>query len=113
MSAPAVVTGASLLVMFVVIGASRGSYPDSSNVTDAVWYTTLAFLFVSYCLTVYSVNCFVRGECVVWGWFHAITFAFMAVLSVLWVFTNKPTSTTAPTAATTAPATTATTNVTQ
>ena len=45
--------------------------------------TILAILTVAMLPSLYSINCLVGGNCVVWAWYHAIILSFWCVCAAL------------------------------
>ena len=60
------------------------------NLTERLFIILL--MLVPFGLSVYSINCFVVGKCVVWSWIHAIIVLLWVVLFVLGavLFSRKP-----------------------
>jgi hypothetical protein len=45
--------------------------------------TILAILTVAMLPSLYSINCLIGGNCVVWAWYHAVILAFWCVCASL------------------------------
>lgn len=54
--------------------------------------TILAILTVAMLPSLYSINCLVGGNCVVWAWYHAIILSFWCVCAALLSMQKKTTA---------------------
>jgi hypothetical protein len=53
--------------------------------------TILAILTVAMLPSLYSINCLVGGNCVVWAWYHAVILSFWCVCAALLSMQKKTT----------------------
>ena len=88
LSTPAYIASVAYLVLLVVIlftpssslmqGDSQDKPPTlSSKIINVV------LLLIPIALSVYSINCFIVGGCVVWSWINAISILLWVLLLVL------------------------------
>jgi hypothetical protein len=54
--------------------------------------TILAILTVAMLPSLYSINCLVGGNCVVWAWYHAVILSFWCVCAALLSMQKKTTA---------------------
>ena len=69
-----------LLSSFVILAASLVL---KKNLSANDRLTILAILTVAMLPSLYSVNCLVGGNCVVWAWYHSIILSFWCICAAL------------------------------
>lgn len=88
LSTPAYIASVAYLVMLIVILFTPSSVimqgdPHNKPPTLSSKIINVVLLLIPVALSVYSINCFVVGGCVVWSWINAISILLWVLLFVL------------------------------
>ena len=88
LSKPAYIAAVSYLVLVLVILFSPASawmqgddVQKPPSFANKLW--SILFMLIPIALSIYSINCFVVGGCVVWSWINAISVLLWVLLLVL------------------------------
>lgn len=84
-----------VLVVFILLGVDASSYHEHRKHTKhhehqhTEWHyfkqrlLTVILMFIPICISVYSINCFVKGKCVAWSYLHALCVVIWVLMFVL------------------------------
>lgn len=92
---PAYTAAVAYLVLIIIILLSPSSTlmqdtESNKSQTFSSKILSVILLLVPIALSIYSINCFVVGGCVVWSWIHAISVLLWVLLLVLaLIISNK------------------------
>jgi protein-S-isoprenylcysteine O-methyltransferase Ste14 len=89
LSKPAMLAAISYLIMaFIIIlpfdiGNYDSKYEKTKEYNFSYRVLLLIIMLIPIGLSIYSINCFVIGKCVVWGYINAIIIALWVMLFVM------------------------------
>ena len=77
------------LMIFILLGVDASAYHKHHEHHHSKWQhfkqrlLTVILMFIPICISVYSINCFVRGNCVAWSYLHAVCVVIWVLMFVL------------------------------
>jgi len=88
LSTPAYIAAVAYLILVIVILFAPASYMIQGTETDKPQsfshkLVSVVLLLIPIALSIYSINCFVVGGCVVWSWINAVSVLLWVLLLVL------------------------------
>jgi hypothetical protein len=88
LSKPAYIAAVAYLILVIVILFTPASYAMQGTETEkpqsfASKVVSIILLLIPVALSIYSINCFVVGGCVVWSWINAVSVLLWVLLLVL------------------------------
>ena len=91
LSRPAYLAAIAYMIMALVIllpfNVSSGMQSELQELSSGYVFTQRLFIVVlmliPICLSIYSINCFVVGKCVTWGYIHASVIIAWVLLFVI------------------------------
>lgn len=87
-----------VFVVFILLGVDASSYHEHHKHHKhnkhhehhhTQWHyfkqrlLTVILMFIPICISVYSINCFVKGKCVAWSYLHALCVVIWVLMFVL------------------------------
>jgi hypothetical protein len=88
LSKPAYIAAVAYLILVIVILFTPASYAIEGTETEKPQsfsnkLVSIILLLIPIALSIYSMNCFVVGGCVVWSWINAVSVLLWVLLLVL------------------------------
>lgn len=77
-----------IMVIFILLGVDASTYHEH-NKHHSKWHyfkqrlLTVMLMFIPICISVYSINCFVKGKCIAWSYLHALCVVIWVLMFVL------------------------------
>lgn len=92
---PALLAAVAYLVMALVIllpfniGEYDPEYATTKKYNLGYRMLLLLVMVIPIALSIYSINCFIVGKCVVWGWINSIVVCLWVILFITATFVSS------------------------